>query len=35
MSKHDPNLALRQILSHARKAVTLAQGKTREDLDNL
>jgi len=34
MSRHDPNLALRQILSHAREAVNLVQGKSREDLDN-
>ncbi|MFO7622965.1 MAG: HepT-like ribonuclease domain-containing protein [Anaerolineales bacterium] len=33
MSKHDPNLALRQILAHAQEAVTIAEGKTRKDLD--
>lgn len=33
MSKHDPEIALRQILTHAREAVTLTKGKTRADLD--
>jgi uncharacterized protein with HEPN domain len=33
MSKHDPNLALRQILAHAQEAVTIAEGRTRKDLD--
>ena len=33
MSKHDPEIALRQILTHAREAVALTQGKTRADLD--
>ena len=33
MSRHDPETALRQILSHAREAVSLTQGKTRADLD--
>lgn len=33
MSKHDPEIALRQILAHAREAVALTQGKTRADLD--
>jgi uncharacterized protein with HEPN domain len=33
MSRHDPEIALRQILAHAREAVALAQGKTRPDLD--
>ena len=31
MSKHDPNLALRQILAHAQEAVAIAEGKTRTD----
>jgi uncharacterized protein with HEPN domain len=34
MSKHDPEIALRQILSHAREAVDLCQGRTRSDLDS-
>ena len=33
MSKHNPDIALRQILAHAREAVAIAQGKTRADLD--
>ena|SRR3989304_778753 len=33
MSKHDPEIALRQILVHAREAVAITQGKTRADLD--
>jgi uncharacterized protein with HEPN domain len=33
MSKRDPEIALRQILSHAREAVEIAYGKTRSDLD--
>lgn len=33
MSKHDPEIALRQILTHAQEAVAIAQGKTRADLD--
>jgi uncharacterized protein with HEPN domain len=33
MSVHDPEVALAQILSHTREAVEIAQGKTREDLD--
>lgn len=33
MSKHDTEIALRQILSHAREAVEIAHGKTRSDLD--
>jgi uncharacterized protein with HEPN domain len=33
MSRHDPNLALRQILAHAQEAVTIAEGRTRNDLD--
>jgi uncharacterized protein with HEPN domain len=34
MSRHDPAVALRQILSHAREAVALSQGRSRADLDN-
>ena len=34
MSRHDPAIALRQILSHAREAVQLSLGKSRTDLDN-
>jgi len=34
MSRHDPFISLRQILSHAREAVALSQGKSRADLDN-
>ncbi len=33
MSKHDPLVALNQILSHAQEAVELCRGKLREDLD--
>jgi uncharacterized protein with HEPN domain len=33
MSKHDPELALRQILVHAQEAVAITKGKTRRDLD--
>ena len=33
MSKHDPEIALRQMLTHAREAVAITQGKTRPDLD--
>jgi uncharacterized protein with HEPN domain len=34
MSRHDPNIALRQILTHAREAVDICQGRTRSDLDS-
>jgi len=34
MSKRDPNIALRQMLSYAREAVDLVEGKTRRDLDD-
>jgi uncharacterized protein with HEPN domain len=34
MSKRDPNLALRQILAHAREAVELTSEKSRQDLDH-
>ena len=33
MSKRDPEIALQQMLSHAREAVELIQGKSRADLD--
>jgi uncharacterized protein with HEPN domain len=33
MSKRDPNITLHQILTHAREAVVLSNGKTRQDLD--
>lgn len=33
MSKRDPIIALRHMLSHAEEAVSLAQGRTRSDLD--
>jgi len=33
MSIRDPDLALRQILSHAREAVEIIQDRTRTDLD--
>lgn len=34
MSKHDPEVALKQMLSHAREAVQACQGRTRQDLDS-
>lgn len=34
MSKHDPVIALKQILAHAREAVQITQGKKRDDLDH-
>jgi uncharacterized protein with HEPN domain len=34
MSQHDPLLALRHMLDHAREAVALAQGSSRVDLDS-
>jgi uncharacterized protein with HEPN domain len=34
MSKRDPQVALRQILSHSREAVQISQGRVREDLDS-
>jgi uncharacterized protein with HEPN domain len=34
MTRHDPEIALRQILSHAKEAVGILHGKTRADLDN-
>lgn len=33
MSKHDPVVALRHMLNHAKEAVALSQGRTRSDLD--
>jgi hypothetical protein len=33
MSKRDPEIALRQILSHARETVEIAYGKTRSEMD--
>jgi hypothetical protein len=33
MSRHDTRKTLQQMFDHAREAMTLAQGKTREDLD--
>ena len=33
MSKHEAEIALKQILSHAREAVDICQKKTRSDLD--
>ena len=34
MSKRDPEIALRQILEHAREAVEIWQSKERSDLDS-
>ena len=34
MSRRDPEIALRQILSHAKEAVELLHGKMRSNLDN-
>jgi uncharacterized protein with HEPN domain len=34
MSKRDPEIAMHQILVHAREAVEISQGKTRLDLDS-
>ena len=33
MSKRDPEVALRQVLSHAQEAVDISRRKTRCDLD--
>ncbi len=33
MSRRDPRISLRHMLDHAREAVALADGKSREDLD--
>jgi uncharacterized protein with HEPN domain len=34
MSRHDSNIRLRHMLDYAREAASLAQGKTRVDLDS-
>ncbi len=34
MSRHETPKTLQQMLDHAREALALAQGKTREDLDS-
>jgi uncharacterized protein with HEPN domain len=34
MSRHDPEIALKQILSHAREAVDICKGRERADLDS-
>lgn len=34
MSRHDPVVALKHMLDHAQKAVSLARGRKRTDLDN-
>jgi uncharacterized protein with HEPN domain len=34
MSRHDPVVALKHMLDHAQKAVALARGRKRTDLDN-
>jgi len=34
MSRHETRKTLQQMLDHAREAMTLAQGKSREDLDD-
>jgi uncharacterized protein with HEPN domain len=34
MSQHDVLISLRHMLDHAREAVELAQGKSRQDLDD-
>ncbi len=33
MSQHDPLVALRHMLDHAREAVALVRGRSRADLD--
>jgi uncharacterized protein with HEPN domain len=33
MSRHNPEVALRQILSHTREAVEICRGKSRQDLE--
>jgi uncharacterized protein with HEPN domain len=33
MSRHDPDIAFRRILTHARETVSIMRGKTRADLD--
>jgi uncharacterized protein with HEPN domain len=34
MSKHSKSIRLRHMLDHAQEALTLAKGRTREDLDS-
>lgn len=34
MGKHDPEIALRQILSHSREAVDICRERSRTDLDS-
>ena len=34
MSKHDPEVILKQILQYAEEAVSISQGKTRQNLNN-
>jgi uncharacterized protein with HEPN domain len=34
MSRRDPEIALKQILSHARETVDICQGRERADLDS-
>src|SRR6516225_4926081 len=34
MSRHDPMVRLRHMLSHAREAVSITQGKVRADLNS-
>ena len=34
MSKRDPEIVLKQILSHAREAVEICHGRKRSDLDS-
>ena len=34
MSRHDPEVALNQILSHAREVAEICVNKSREDLDS-
>jgi uncharacterized protein with HEPN domain len=34
MSKRNPDLALRQILDHAKEAVEISRDKSRQDLDH-
>ena len=33
MPRHDDSVSLRQMLDHAREAVSLVEGRAREDLD--
>ena len=34
MSRHDDTLRMRHMMDHAREAVALVRGKSREDLDS-